>query len=576
MMMSLVWAGSTRAQTRDTVERNGVTLIWINDERHLDPAVKNRMTEVFFTVYPKEMKAYNPGAAKTVTFFVDSTYEGVAETVGNQVRYNPYWFIKNPADVDVVTHEVMHIVQSYGGFSGPGWLTEGIADYVRYRMGMYNAQAGWGLPDYAPDQRYEEAYRVTARFLVWVEEQKNANAVKVLDAALRNQTYKPDLWKTLTGFTVDELWAQYAAHPVLKDTGYAAFWLSGLIGKYNSPATIYFDYMDGQQSHSDSAILENGVFAFTGRVAGPAMVRMAFAPNGDGKEKAIYTGDVRYFYISNERILIFSKDSLSNARIVGSKTYDQYVAYNAFIGGSIMDLTKQANLDYKQGAMADKMDSNFSKRVDSVFHSRIAQRRVRMLAYARTHPSSFFSLVALSELVSKQEDLDSTQPVFNALDADLRETFTGVDLHQRMVSLGAIVVGAAAPDFTQGDMQGQSVSLSSYKGKYVLVDFWASWCEPCRAENPNVLKAYQKYKDNGFDVLSVSLDDKQERWAEAVKQDGLPWKQVSDLKGWNNDAARLYAIRAVPTNFLIDPSGKIIAMNLRGEALEAALAKVLK
>jgi thiol-disulfide isomerase/thioredoxin len=576
MMTSLVWAGTSRAQTRDTVQRNGITLIWINDERHLDPAEKNRMTEVFFKVYPEEMRAYNPSSAKTVVFFVDSTYDGVAETSGTRVRYNPYWFIKNPADLDVVTHEVMHIVQSYGGFNGPGWLTEGIADYARYRFGVYNAQAGWGLPDYAPDQSYTEAYRVTARFLVWVEEQKNPSAVKVLDAALRKETYSPGLWKTLTGVTVDELWAEYAAHPALKDTGYAAFWLSGRIGQYNSPATIYFDYMDGQQSHSDSAILQDGVFGFTGRVSGPAMVRMAFAPLGDGKEKAIYTGDARYFFISNERINILSKDSLSDARIMGSKTYEEYAAFNAFIGGSMMDLTKQANADFNQGSMMDKADTNFRNRVDSLFHFRVGQRRNRLLAYARSHPASFFSLVALSELTAKHEDLDSTLPVYNGLDTSLKETFLGIELHQRMASLGAIVVGAMAPVFSEPDMQGKAVSLSSYRGKYVLVDFWASWCEPCRAENPNVLKAYQQYKDKGFDVLSVSLDDKQDRWAAAVKQDGLPWKQVSDLKGWGNDAATLYAIRAIPSNLLIDPQGKIVAMNLRGDALEAALAKLLQ
>lgn len=138
--------------------------------------------------------------------------------------------------------------------------------------------------------------------------------------------------------------------------------------------------------------------------------------------------------------------------------------------------------------------------------------------------------------------------------------------------------GAIAPDFTQNDVDGKPVSLSSFRGKYVLVDFWASWCRPCRLENPNVVDAYNKFKSKNFTVLGVSLDrpDGKEAWLNAIKQDNLTWTHVSDLKFWDNAAARLYSVNSIPFNLLIDPSGKIVAKNLRGSELHEALERILK
>lgn len=133
-----------------------------------------------------------------------------------------------------------------------------------------------------------------------------------------------------------------------------------------------------------------------------------------------------------------------------------------------------------------------------------------------------------------------------------------------------------AKDFTQPDPTGKPVSLSQFKGKYVLVDFWASWCGPCRQDNPNVVKAYNEFKDKNFTILGVSLDQSKDAWLKAIQQDGLSWTQVSDLKFWNNEAATLYGVQAIPYNVLVDPTGKIIAENLHGEAIAQTLRKIIK
>ncbi len=138
------------------------------------------------------------------------------------------------------------------------------------------------------------------------------------------------------------------------------------------------------------------------------------------------------------------------------------------------------------------------------------------------------------------------------------------------------IIGATPPDFTQNDPDGKPISLSNFRGKYLLIDFWASWCAPCRAENPNVVKAYAKYHEKGFEILGVSLDNERgrENWLNAIKKDGLAWTQVSDLKYWNNEVARKYGISSIPQNFLLDPTGKIVGKNLRGETLSKKLEEI--
>jgi Peptidase of plants and bacteria len=203
------------AAVRDTITRGNYTLIVVNNAPDFSPETRQRLIDAFFIVYPEEAARFNTNTLRQVTFFIDPTYTGVAETGNGTSRFNPKWLKDHPEDIDVVTHEVMHIVQDYR-HDGPGWLTEGIADYVRYVYGVNNLKSNWKLPPYRPSQNYTNAYRVTARFLLWIEKNKDQHIVDQMDAAMRDGTYTGSLWVKLTGSTVDGLWQQYANSPDLE------------------------------------------------------------------------------------------------------------------------------------------------------------------------------------------------------------------------------------------------------------------------------------------------------------------------------------------------------------------------
>ena len=202
--------------TKETTafDRDGLNLVITNDAPGFDPKEQTRLIDTFFTVYPKMMAEYNKDAPKSVTIAIDSSYHGVAATGADVIHCNPDWFRRNPEDIDVITHEGMHVVQQYKR-GGPGWLTEGLADYARAKFGVNNPNAHWTLPDYKEGQSYTDAYRVTARFLLWLEKHVKPGLAVTLDKAMRDGTYTPDIWKQQTGKTLDELWQDYGKNPAL-------------------------------------------------------------------------------------------------------------------------------------------------------------------------------------------------------------------------------------------------------------------------------------------------------------------------------------------------------------------------
>ncbi|MDE1191721.1 MAG: basic secretory protein-like protein [Arachidicoccus sp.] len=205
----------TSAINVDSTTKGKYTLIFVNEDATFSKETEQKMTDAFFKVYPEEAKEYNPDTKKKVIIVIDTAYKGVAATAGIVVRVNPKWMHDHPEDVDVVTHEVMHIVQSYHGNAGPGWITEGIADFVRNQFGVNNKVAEWSLTPFNSKQSYTNAYRITARFFVWIQKKHDKTFVCELDAAMRSHTYTNDFWKNKTGKTVDELWAEYARNPMI-------------------------------------------------------------------------------------------------------------------------------------------------------------------------------------------------------------------------------------------------------------------------------------------------------------------------------------------------------------------------
>ena len=321
----------------------------------------------------------------------------------------------------------------------------------------------------------------------------------------------------------------------------------------------------GEWVKLDSTDLKNGECRFIGVVKNPEVYYLGIS----GKKEKLP------FFIENSVISIEGKaDSLLSAKISGSKVQSEFQVLQDKI--SVLD--KQGNELYKQFKEQEqsgnkaKADSLMAK-ADAVFESINDIQE----EYIKTNPASYVSPYILSRIYYNME-VDVLDGFLSGLDSKLDSVPSVVSLKERVAKLKTVAVGQNAPDFLLNDVNGKPVKLSDIysKNEYTLVDFWASWCGPCRHENPNVVAVFNDYKAKGFGVLGVSLDNDKDKWLKAIADDKLIWPHVSDLKGWKNEAARLYVVNSIPTNVLVDKTGKIIGRNLREEKLREKIAELLK
>jgi peroxiredoxin len=354
------------------------------------------------------------------------------------------------------------------------------------------------------------------------------------------------------------------------------FEIKSTVGHLSNPARAYLIYQLGANRVIDSAEITAGSFDFKGNILNPTPAIIVIDPFGKGLDKLDTSADNLNFYIDKGDVVITGKDSIARAQVTGSKINDDNKKLMAQLK-PIIAKAQALNAEKSAATPAQLNSAEFQNAMNARQKELQVEQRAVLKIFISTNPDSYLSLLALYSVGGPSPDPSEIDPLYNSLSDRIKNMEVARRLKSSLDALRATAIGTIAPDFTQNDVNGVPIKLSSFRGKYVLVDFWASWCGPCRQENPNVVKAYSKFKDKNFTIIGVSLDkpDGKSAWLAAIQNDNLYWTQVSDLKFWNNEVAALYKVTSIPANFLIGPDGKIIAKNLRGDDLENKLQEVL-
>lgn len=350
------------------------------------------------------------------------------------------------------------------------------------------------------------------------------------------------------------------------------FTITGNLPQAGPEKMVWLTYVNSAgKSARDSALVIDGKFELKGTTAFGNRSYLELRPvKKDGTKRT--PPDVVTFYLEKGNTIVNGRDSIQTASVTGTEAQADFQSYNAQMDPLQAKYKEIVNRYYKAKAAKDSVEL---KQISVDAKPLMEKMDATLDAFIFSHTNSYVT----AELVLNNRmaviDVEKFDPMYKALSERVLQSFTGKKITDKYNKAKQFAIGKTI-DFTLPDVKGNEFKLSSLKGKYVLVDFWASWCVPCRAENPFLLKAYQELKAKNFEIVGVSLDDKRTDWLKAVEADKLPWIQVSDVKGFQTEVAVRFGITAIPQNVLIDPDGKVIAKDLRGEDVPQKIAAYIK